>query len=235
MNHLFILSSAIHTKFGMYDTDQRVLQTHKTINSIKQRVPNARIVIIESGGYAIPKDVLANLIDQVTLIVDMSSHPNVQAIHDSTPNWDLVKNVCEVMCFNLAFPTLEQHKVFDGVDRIHKISGRYELNDHFDPAIYEKYTNKIIFSPKMNNMYDKGMKIPYMYISRLWSWPKCHHQLVKDFYQKAIIEMKKRTQKNWYVDIEHLLYKFLPQKHIHEVPLIGIQGNLAANRDFVSN
>ena len=52
MQTLFLVSSAIHTKHGVFTADQRLEQTIATLESIKAVDPSARILIIESGAEA---------------------------------------------------------------------------------------------------------------------------------------------------------------------------------------
>ena len=46
---LFLVSSAIHVKHGIYNTKERLDQTIATCASIKAKVPNADIIILDGG------------------------------------------------------------------------------------------------------------------------------------------------------------------------------------------
>lgn len=234
MNHLFVVSSAINTKFGMFDSDQRLLQTYRTIKSVYDRLPEAKIVLIESSGIPLEPEVLEKLHQCVHCIIDMSGTETVSSIYNSTPNWDVVKNVCEILCFLLAFKSIEETGMLEGIDRIHKLSGRYMLNDNFDPSVYEKYPDKIIMIEKRETTFGEVVDIPFQYASRLWSWPISLHPLIKDFYLNAINEIRDRLLENRYADIEHLMYKFLPEEHIQTVATIGVEGLIGGNKKVIS-
>jgi len=235
MNHLFIMSSAISTRFGMFDDDQRLLQTFRTIKSVYDRVPDSKIVIVESSGIALQPEVLQKLHECVHCVIDMSGTEHVNKIYNSTPNWDVVKNVCEILCFLLAFDSIEQNGLLEGVDRIHKLSGRYTLNDNFDLSMYDKYPDKIIMGKKRPSPFGEYVDIPFQHPSRLWSWPIALHPQIKDFYLSSINEIKERLLTDMYADIEHLMYKFIPETLIQEVDVIGVEGYIGGNNKFVSD
>ena len=235
MKHLFIVSSAINTKFGEFDSDQRLLQTYQTLKSVYDRVPDARVAIIESSGIPLDEATVQGLHNVVHCLIDMSKNETVKKIHDSTPNWDIVKNVCEILCFSLSFQMLEENGQLEGVDRIHKLSGRYTLNDNFNPLVYETYPDKIILTGKRETIFGDKVGIPYQYASRLWSWPIERHTDVKSFYTDAMIELRERIPAGKYADIEHLLYKLLPSEHIQTVPVIGVEGLIGGTRKFISD
>jgi hypothetical protein len=146
MNHLFLISSAIKTKFGAFDEEARFNQTLQTIDSIQKRIPNASIVMIESSGIAIEDELLLKLKEIPNIaIINMSGHPYLKSVVDNNEHWDVVKNLCELIAFNSALKLLEEEtNILEGVDRIHKLSGRYTLSDDFDLNIYEQFPNSII-------------------------------------------------------------------------------------------
>ena len=233
MNHLFVISSAINTKFGEFDSNQRLLQTYRTFKSVHDRVPNAKLAVFESSGYPLDDDIVQALQNVLHCLVDMSKNPEVTKIHNSTPNWDIVKNACEIMCFSVGFSIIQNTGILDGIDRIHKLSGRYLLTDDFDLSLYEKYPDKIIIIEKYPTTFGGRVDIPYQYASRLWSWPIQHHGIIRKFYIEALEELKDRLDKGKYADIEHLMYLLLPKDLIQEVPMIGVEGLLGANKHYV--
>ena len=235
MNHLFVISSAINTKFGEFDSNQRLLQTYRTFKSVHDRVPNAKVAVIESSGYPLDPEIVKSLQNVLHCLVDMSRNEEVSRIHRSTPNWDIVKNACEIMCFTAGFNMIQETGILDGIDRIHKLSGRYLLTDDFDLSLYEKYPDKIIITEKLPTTFGEFVNIPYQYVSRLWSWPIQHHDTIKKFYLEALMELKDRVDNRKYADIEHLMYLLLPKDLIQEVPLVGVEGLIGGNKRYVRN
>ena len=239
MNHLFLITSAVKTKFGKYDQEERVSQTWDTFKSIRKRVPDAQIVLIESSAIPVEKEILDDFREVVSFIVNMSGDKTLTHIRENTDNWDIAKNMSELLAFNSALKMLEEETtIFDHVDRIHKLSGRYTLNENFNPRLYERFTDKIILPMRYKSQFTTELdntNIPFQYMSRLWSWPKSLHPVVKDFYKEAVDTFMQRLKEKSRVDIEHLLFLLLPNEHVREVPIIGVSGQLGQNGRKVEN
>lgn len=235
INHYVIITSAINTTHGAFDHDTRLLQTLNTIQSVYDNVPNVKIAIVESSGQPMEKNVVDKLHKITNCIIDMSNDQTLKYIHDNTENWDIVKNLCELLAFNSAVKMLEDNGQFEGIDRIHKLSGRYVINEDFKPEVYEQYPDKIIVPQRIKTQFPKKVGQRYQYMSRLWSWPTSLLPEIKEFYQESINFYKQRFDENLYIDIEHMMFKFLPKKHIQEIPLVGVHGRLAQTKEFVRN
>lgn len=232
--HLFIVTSAINTRFGKFTAEERLDQMLITLRNIKEKVPTAKIAVFESSGFKLDQAVIDKIQSECDWLVNMSNDTTLHQIQGSTENWDVVKNLCELMSFNSGLRMLEEHNAFYGVDRIHKLSGRYVLNDDFDVNFYDTIPDKIALTLKYTTQF-VDMEVPYQYMSRLWSWPIVHHAAVKEFYNKAITEFLERLNNGRYIDIEHLMYYFLPPEHIKEIRMIGVEGMLGQNGADVNN
>lgn len=234
MKHLFILSSAVNAKFGEFDSNQRLLQTYRTLKSIYDKIPDARVAVIDSSGIALDQDTINGIHNVTHCLIDMSKNASVRKIHDSTTNPDIIKTVSEILCFSLGFQMLEDNGQLEGVDRIHKVSARYTLNTNFSTSLYDIFSDKIIVTDKQETTLDSKVNIPYRYIPHVWSWPIELHSDVKSFYTEAMLELRKRIPEGRYADMGHLMYKLLPGDHIQEVPIIGIEGMRSSSRELVS-
>lgn len=235
MNHYVIITSAINTDHGAFDPDTRLLQTLNTIQSVYEYIPGAKVAIVESSGKPMEKDIIDKLHKVTNCIIDMSNDTTLKYIHDNTENWDVVKNLCEMLAFNSALNMLQANGQFTDIDRIHKLSGRYVVNEDFNPKVYEEYPDKIIVPQRIKTQFPKKVGQRYQYMSRLWSWPTELLPEIQQFYKDSIDFYKQRYEENLYIDLEHLLFKNLPKKHVHEVPLIGVHGRLAQTKEFVRN
>lgn len=226
-----MITSAINTKFGVFNSDQRLQQTIDTINSINGRAPGAKIFLIEMAAIPLTerqRELLSVLVDD---IVDFDDDQDVKDIFNGSDNWDWVKNATEVMCFKQAIEQLRDKGAFDGVDRIHKISGRYFLSDNFELTRYDADPDKIFVKTPMTSQFPAQVtgNIPVQYMSRLWSWPVSLTDEVISTYENGFVYIAERIAAGGYCDIEHMLYKFLPQSHIHEVAMTGVSGNIGPN------
>jgi len=229
IKHAFMVTSAINTKFGVYNNEQRLSQTLGTIASIKRYIPDAKIILVEMGAIPLTAEQHQTLEASVNLLVSFNDDENVKAIFQSD-NWDVVKSTTEVMCFRLALEMCLEDGDFEGIDRIHKISGRYQLSEKFDPAQYTLTPHSIVVTHKHTSQFPFQVTgVEYQYMSRLWSWPVALTKTVIDVYNNGLDYMAQRLAQGGYCDIEHMLYKFLPQQHLIEVNPIGLKGNIGPN------
>jgi hypothetical protein len=237
IKHAFIVTSAINSKFGVFNPADRLKQTLDTITSIKNKVPGSKIIIMECCGDPIQPAQEKLLRDNCDVFFDCSHDQEVQALYDND-NWDVVKNGTEIMVFGRVLAILQQEKMLDDVDRIHKMSGRYVLNDLFDLNTYEDSTvqDKIIIGPKYKSQFPiEVTTVPLQYMARLWSWPRSRIDEVVKVYTDSFIFFAERLAAGGYVDIEHVLYKFLNPAIVHEIQNIGVEGQIAPNGQAIKN
>ena len=232
-NYAVMITSAINSKFGLYAGDTRLQQTLATVESVRLRVPNAKIFLLEMTGVPLTEHQKSSLLAKVDHVIDFTSDPDVVGLYHSTENWDIVKNVTEVMCFGKALKTLSSDsEVTKDFDRIFKISGRYLLDERFDINFYEDYKTKqcIVIGPKKSSQFPLQVtQVEAQYMSRLWSWPGQLTSEVITCYDNALEFMYQRLANKGYADIEHCLYKFLDPAKIINKEALGVTGNLAPN------
>jgi hypothetical protein len=237
IKHAFIVTSAINSKFGVFNPTERLTQTVATINSIKRRVPGAKVFVMECCGTPIRDDQANILIGNSDGFIDYSKDPDVVELYESD-NWDVVKNGTEIMCFGRVLHKLKDNGFLNGIDRIHKMSGRYILNDLFDPETYEQRENadKIIIGPKYKSQFPYAVTlVEYQYMARLWSWPASRLDEVIQIYEDSLVYFAERVANGGYVDIEHVLGKFLNPEHVQELQNTGVEGLIAPNGSEIKN
>lgn len=235
IKHCFIVTSAINSKFGIYSPKERLAQTVITLQNIRFKVPDAKIIVMECAGTPLADSQSSILESNSDLVIDFSRDSDVQEIYQSD-NWDVVKNSTEIMCFGRLLRLCQTDKDFEGYNRIHKMSGRYILNDDFDLNIYEQYPDMIIIGPKNQSQFPYHMTgIELQYMARLWSWPIDQLDTVIKVYDDSLAYIGERVSNGGYADIEHVLYKFLPQDLVKEIPLLGVEGFIAPNGIPIKN
>jgi hypothetical protein len=235
IKHCFIVTSAVNSKFGIYNSEERLAQTVITLQNIKFKVPNAKIIVMECAGTPLTDAQSKVLEDNSDLLLDFSNDSDVHAIYQSD-NWDVVKNSTEIMCFGRTLRMCRDDGDFEGVNRIHKMSGRYVLNDDFNLDVYEQYHDRIIIGPKNQSQFPyqvTGIELQYM--ARLWSWPADQTDAVTKVYEDSLAYIGERVSQGGYADIEHVLYKFLPESLVHEIPFLGVEGFIAPNGVAIKN
>lgn len=232
MNSGVIITSALNTKFGVYSTEQRLEQTLATIKSVKEKIPGCVTFLLEMAGEPLTEEQKNIFLANVDHLIDFTSDKNVTGLYNSTNNWDVVKNVTEVMCFRSALNTFKQSGVTTVLDRMFKVSGRYTLTDQFDINYYDSYKVKpcIVVGKSKTSQFPFALtQVDKQYMSRLWSWPTALNDEIIGVYDNSLKFMYERLANKGYADIEHCLYKFLDQDKVLEKDVLGIQGNLGPN------
>lgn len=230
---VFVVSSAIHAKHGIYKTEERLAQTIETCKSIKERT-GADVFVLDGGCEYITEEEQSQLNDHIDLFLSYAKVQQIQEIQQ-VPNHDIVKNMIEIMMYGMFFTEYKQ-KLIDGYDRVFKISGRYTLNDNFDLDFHMNQKDKIVirgpYTTQFNAQITGGVVLQYM--SRLWSFDSNLTSYITEVYQNMLAHMVDRLNNKGYIDIEHLLYEHLNSKIVVNPKMIGIQGNIAPNGREIS-
>lgn len=234
MKPAFIVTSAINTKFGVFSSEERLAQTLDTIKSIRIRVPDPVIFLVEMSAVPLTKEQKDILQASVDAVVDCSADGTVQEIYKSD-NWDIVKNLTEILCFGETLPLIEQY--VGNCDRIFKVSGRYLLNENFLTNAYDAYPDKIVFARRRTSQFSPlttgGATEQYM--SRCWSFPTSELRNVTEMFKEMRTSMVDRVQAGGYIDIEHLLFQKVDPTRVVELDTIGVEGNIGPNGNFVKD
>ncbi len=237
MRTAFLMTSALNTRFGVYATEQRISQTLDSIHSIKKKVPDAKIYLLELAGISPTIEQVQKIAPYVTQVLDLSKHQQVQAIYHGTNSHDVVKNLTEVFGTHEIVRHLQQRGEFHDVDRIFKISGRYLLAETFSLDRFTPYPHQIVIAARRQSQFAPEITggVTMQYMSRLWSWPTAMTPDILQVYEQGIDYMVERLNQGGYCDIEHMLFKFLPQDRLIEVSPIGVQGCIAPTGIAVSD
>jgi hypothetical protein len=236
IRHCFVVTSAINSKFGVYSPAARLQQTLTTLDSIRARAPGSKIIVMECTGTPLTEAQSQLLEENSDLLVDFSTDKDVHDIYNSTDNWDIVKNSTEIMCFGRTLKMCLDDGDFADCDRIHKMSGRYILNEKFDLGVYSDHPDRIVIGPKNTSQFPfevTGIELQYM--ARLWSWPADITDRVVQTYTDSLNYMAQRVAHGGYADIEHVLYKFLPAELVTEIAELGVEGSIAPNGAAIRN
>lgn len=233
---LFLVSSAIHTKHGVYDTETRLQQTIDTCKSIRSKC-NADIILLDGGQKSLSKEEKEILSDYILRFYDFSEEETVKRIQN-VDNHDIVKNMIEIVMFGSFFDLMTTTNMkLPHYDRIFKMSGRYTLNDNFNYDEHMNAVGKIVirgpYTSQFNSTITGGVTLQYM--SRLWSFDTVHLEYIRDTYVDMFNHMNERLHNGGYIDIEHLLFHHLHHTLIVNPKKIGVQGNIAPNGVAVSD
>ena len=226
---VFLVSSAIHAKHGVYDTQTRLEQTIETCKSIRNKC-DAEIILLDGGYQDITKeerDILSQYIDKFYTFSDAENIQQIQQV----PYHDIVKNMIEIIMYGSFFDKAIEDGWREKYKRIFKMSGRYTLNDDFNYDKHMQAVDKIIvrgpFTSQFRQETTGGITLQYM--SRLWSFDAFLLPYVRDLYTDMFNHMTERLNAKGYIDIEHLLFHHLDPILIENIGKLGVEGNIAPN------
>lgn len=239
MKNIVLLTSALYTNYGIYNPQERILQTLETAKSAKKYIPGAVIVLVDNSKVDVQNDDSAEineLIDTVDYYIDNSDDGDIQYFHNNVQNYDIGKNAMEAMGLHKALtyvnsdPTLKAE--FDSADRVFKLSGRYQVTDKFDITAFDNADTrgKYVFKraqPAWINPQDTG--VTTLLQTRLWSFSPDLLVPTIQMYQKIIENMIGLYNQSKYIDNEHSMSKFIPRDQLVELDTVGLTGNIAPN------
>lgn len=225
MKSAFIVTSALNTSIGLFDTKTRIHQTEKTLNSIQNYAPNSKIIFVE-GGEKSDNLYLNSFLEQVRKKVYLFGVSNDL----KTPtNFGSSKSINDIILTKSALEAFINKNEY--VDRIFRISGRYQLSPVFSLDLY-KNIDKYIFK-KRKDSYIPNSKIKYYYESRLWSLPYNKAEKTIFYLDKMIKDLVDANLNNQYLDFEHVLFDNIPEEEIHELNLVHVFGVITSNGNII--
>lgn len=232
---LFVVSSALHAKHGVYSASERIEQSIQTFESIRKYANGSDIIILDGGYKNITEEEQSYLKYYIKGFYSFSDIAQVKQIQTLT-NWDVVKNSIELIMFG-SFFLEKQSMLMQNYDRIFKLSGRYELNEHFEFDRHMQAKDKILIRGPYTSQFTPEITggVTTQYMSRLWSFDSALLPKICDSYTAMFAHMVNRLHEGGYIDIEHLLQHHLPADKVELVSRIGVQGNIAPNGVAVSD
>jgi hypothetical protein len=237
--HTVLVTSAVHTNYGIYDAKQRIQQTLDTVKSAKQYIPGCTVILIDNSTTAIAQDEsdeLNELIDLVDYYIDNSDDKDIQHFHNNITNYDIGKNSMECIGMYKALSYMSTNaEIMDIIansSRIFKLSGRYQLTDKFDITKFDNETtvDKYVFKkaqPSWIATADTGVST--MLQTRLWSFTPSLYVDTIQLFQNILQNMFATFNIGKYIDIEHSMAKFVPPSKLVELDTVGLRGNIAPN------
>jgi hypothetical protein len=230
INSLFVITSAINTQYSAFTAEQRLKQTQLSIATIRIFAPGAKIALVEMSATALAQAQVDRL--KIDYYFDYGQDPEVQSIYSRFQDKGTIQNHIEVLVMGQVLSRLIKDKTTEQFDRIFKLSGRYYLLDNFDYAYYNTVPDKIVFLNRSHSWVEekKNDGTDYMYMTRLYSWPATQTPVIIDALHQGYQEFG-----TYYTDIEHVLFRYLPQHLITEIPQLGVRGRIGHNGNEVTD
>lgn len=194
---------------SVYTSEQRFQQTKLTIQSINEKIPHAKIFIVECSD--LNEDEVNYFSENSTYFVNLYNNINLRNLMHSNS-----KSLCEGTMTISALDFLIQNNI--QYDNLIKVSGRYYLSENFN--INNFMNNDIVLKyidNNTNNVFTGLYKIPKKYVENL-------NLFLKNSYNKMIS----------FIGYEVLFSEFiqtLPGIKININP-IGLKGYVSVSNNF---
>jgi hypothetical protein len=207
MKICFIVTSAINCNYSVFDKNTRYEQTIKTIQSIRKKYPSTYIFLFEKNKLEYDfQNNLKKLVDKFEFL----KHEL-----EVTTNYNKSIGEAELMWNALSDP------IISSFDYIFKISGRYCLNDDFDPwYITSENKNKII-----------GKRVCQPYMAPHESFYTTLYCVGKEMFGYACKSFKSVPEK-FFENIEHTIFRDIDENNLINLELLGVEGYISPTGCF---
>lgn len=222
MNNLALITSIVctptlplsYTKIrSVFTHDQRFEQTKKTIKTIKDKIPNVKIIMVECSILTeTQKDYFYENVDYfINLIDDNDARQNIYSKSKSLGEGTMTMTAINYMKkYNIEY------------DNLFKITGRYWLSESYN---YENFNNNDIVVNYINGNCDNVCTSLY----------KLNKTNIDDFHAFLIENVKMMCE---CVGYEVLFAKFIKKQQTSKVTnlkKIGVNGYISVSNDFADN
>jgi hypothetical protein len=237
---LFLIGSAVnHFKeddLSAFKAEERFQQTLDTIQSIKDKVPDAYILIYEGSETPIKEEYKDKFIEKSDLFIECGNDPYMKSLyenlHRDPDKFTFVKSMLECRCLELVLNHMKEHNIFNDVTRVFKLSGRYQLNQYFDINDYKTrfLTNKYVMKyydykerfEDIDNIYSLLYGCKGSVVTALWSFDRFLFNDIFSVLQRSFAYMERAIQLTAGIDIEHSFHHFINRDDILNVPVLGV-------------
>jgi len=222
--NLFIVSSSLKPKIGIFDNSTRINQTLETFKSIK-RVPNSIILFADSSSDSITQEDLKPFEGYIDIFLNIGPTEFGDKGLKSQAETVLLLNTLYQFKQNI-----ELMKLFHSVKRIFKLSGRYKLQETFNINDYEGLFGKYVFRKRISSWLPKEIQnasgATDLLITRLFSF--CP-SLLDDY----LITLQKNFELlNKGIDTEHAHFVNINKGHLIEFDKIHCEGYVASTGEL---
>ena len=219
MINLVLITSVIHTPNAplsytntrsIYSVEQRFEQTKKTIQSIRDKIPDAIIVIVECSD--LKKSEEEFLTQNCDKVINLDSYTDIR-----TNVYGISKALGEGTLTYHALNYIQNNNI--KYDNLIKISGRYLLSSNFD----------------LNNFNNDSIVIKHIYGDRnnvITSLYKLPHKVVGKFKLFLSNNFNLMSQCIGYEVLFSMFVNSLTDVDIKSLDPIGVEGGIAVSTDY---
>ena len=226
--HLFIVTSTLNATMGVFDYETRINQTLDTLRILREKVPEAIIVLTDSSPNNVDDSVLGQLSKYSNLNIMFQQDRDLVTLANAGLK-SQAENVLLHKTISLFKSNPDLMRVMSSVKRVYKMSGRTNLTDKFDiaryddPALYGKYTFKKRMYTWLPIDAMSAADVDHLLITRMYSM--CI-SLLDNYYQ--FLPQMFNSINEYGIDTEHAHYKHIDKQYLIEFDEIYCQGTMAS-------
>lgn len=189
-----------------------------TLESVWKQYPMATIHISETSRHK-PSDGFLEAIPKRAKVLGFWGAEWIEASHKQKLPLQFTQNAVEMAALQCM---MEENYWYD---MTYKLSGRYQLTDHFSPEKHDQ--DKLIFREPLRTGYTMDQcGTEGMLMTRLFGFPTNQAQYLKSVLEKIEKEHWHRWLSGGVFDIEHGLYKHLDHTKCQFFDRIGVRGRI---------
>lgn len=222
---LFIVSSSLKPAIGIFNFEDRIEQTIETSKSIRKYAPNSYILLVDSSQHEFSQGEFLTLANHFNFIMNLYEDEQLKKLGSVG-----LKSQAETLLLLHAMiglkrdPNLQQ--VMSGVRRVFKLSGRYQLDEGFDPKAYDDLFGKFVFRKRIPTWMPQIMHgASDLLVTRLFS-------MCPSLIDTYIHVLQQNFQLLSYMDTEHAHFVNIPKEYLVEFDKIHCKGQVASTGEW---
>lgn len=222
--NLFIVTSALKTDIGVIGAETRLKQTIETLENLKQKVPDAMLLLVDGSPYDIDENIKKK-IGEYCQSIWFSQHPDIYAMASSGR-----KSEAEIIMMFNTLLKIKQNKSMHEIKRIFKFSARTILENDFDIKEYDGLFGKYVFKKALPSWMSPERKTnitDHLYITRFYSF--CPSLL--DNYLQTLQPILNNVIQHG-IDTEHAHYLCLDKRYMVEFDRTKCAGIVAGSGEM---
>jgi hypothetical protein len=221
---LFIVTSALNATMGAVSREDRIIQTQEGIKSLREKCPNAIIILSDGSPIKLEKEKLLDLSETVNICMDWSEDSDIKKFAESGRKSE-AENVLMIKTMMILKHNPDMMQLMPSVRRIFKLSGRTTIKSGFDVNEHNQF-GKYVFKKRMPTWLPDDRRNVYtdLLITRMFSL--CP-SLIDDYIE--ICYKNLNTIDNFGVDTEHAHFYNINKNYLVELETIECQGVVAGS------
>jgi hypothetical protein len=219
---LFIVTSALNPNMGVINREDRLEQTLDGLKSLREKCPEAIILLAEGSPEKVEQDKIRALDGLVDLVADFSGDKDISQFANSGRKSE-AENVLMLKVLLLLKQEPGIMRLLQSVNRIYKFSGRTILDDKFD--IYDHaHFGKYVFKKRMPTWLqgERAEVFTDLLITRLFSF--CP-SLIDDYF--VVCRRNLQVILETGIDTEHAHFFNIDSDKLIELDKIHCRGTVA--------